>query len=252
MLLLVIAIASYLQTLVGFSYGVIVVSAATLANIAPIQYSAAFVSLTSLFNIIIALKGNWENVDFRLGVLMAAGLIPGVLFGVVLLDYLSRHFVELLKLFLGLMVLVSAILSLIRFKPFKRKTALWMPITAGFLGGVGGGLFSSSSPPLVYYMYKLELPFQLVKNTLLFVFLVSTVSRIIFISVKGDLNSGLLVNVLFALPVIAVVTMLSKKIPTFLDHKRLKQLSFTVLVLMALALIFSSISILNLEIGHHF
>lgn len=240
-LLLVIAIASYLQTLVGFSYGVVVISVATLINIAPIEYSAAFVSFTSFFNIVITLKGNWRKADFRLGAVMVAGLIPGVFCGVMLLDFLSRYFVEILKLILGLVVLVFSTLSLIKFKPFRNKKTLLMPIIAGFFGGLGGGLFSSSGPPLVYYIYRLALPFQVVKNTLLFVLFLSTTSRIIFISAKGDVDAGLLFNVLLALPVIGTVTLLSKKTPADWNQERLRQLSFMLLALMGIFMIFSSL-----------
>ena len=236
--LLVVGIASYLQTLVGFSYGVLVVSAATLLGVAPIKYSAAFVSFTSLFNIIIALKDNWQKIDLPLGALMVAGLVPGVLCGVILLDFLSRYYVEILRLILGLTVLASAALSLMKYKPFERKTASWMPITVGFFGGLGGGLFSSSSPPLVYYIYKLRLPFQAIKNTLLFVFFVSTIARITFISVKGEVNSGLLLNVLLALPIIGVVTLLGRRSSTYLNQERLRQLSFILMAVMGALLIF--------------
>lgn len=57
----------------------------------------------------------------------------------------------MLKLIFGLTGLASVALSLIRFKPFKRKIALWMPIIAVFLW-IRCGLFGSSSPTCLLHL----------------------------------------------------------------------------------------------------
>lgn len=241
-LLLVVAAACYLQTQIGFGFGLVVISGAMLLELATVEFSAALVSFASLFNVLITLDGNWQKVDWNQGGWLAAGLIPGVLCGVLLLGFLSEHHVEVLKIILGTVVLVIALQHQRKLVPIARETAAWMPLSAGFLGGVGGGMFTTSSPPVVYYLYKINLGFERVKNTLLYVFVVSTITRIVFITHRGDVTSELLLIVVAALPLIAVVTVASKKIVLPFDQEAMRRLSFFVLALMGVTLIINGLA----------
>lgn len=241
-LLLVVATACYLQTQIGFGFGLVVISGAMLLDLATIEFSAALVSFASLFNVLITLEGNWQKVDWSQGGWLAIGLVPGVMCGVLLLNFLSQHYVEVLEVILGTLVLITALHNQRKLAPITCKTVAWMPLSAGFLGGLGGGMFTTSSPPIVYYLYKINLDFECVKNTLLYIFLVSTVTRIGFITFRGDITPDLLFTVLAALPLIAIVTIVSKKVVLPFDQEVMRKLSFWVLALMGVVLVINGLS----------
>lgn len=236
-LLLIILASTYIQTAVGFGFGLIVVSAATAFNIVPIIYSTALVSFTSCFHILAAMHGEWQCVDWRRTKMIIIGLIPGVFLGVQLLEFLSIKSIELLESILGVVVLLAAIVSLFKFRQHRGDSGCLQPILFGALGGLGGGMFSNSAAPVVFYLHKQKLPFDLIRNTLLAVFLVSTLTRISIISAKGHVNAELLVTIALALPVIAITTFIAKNNPPPFSVTWLRRVSFGLLAIMGVSLI---------------
>lgn len=236
-LLLILLVSTYVQTIVGFGAGLIVVSTATVFDIVPIVFSAAYVSFTSLFQMLVVMTGEWRKVNWRRVKLIVAGLIPGVFVGVQLLELLSRDSVELLKNILGIVVLLAAAVSLFSFRQYDRDPGPVRSVLFGAAGGLGGGMFSNSAAPIVYYLHKQKLPFSQIRNTLFVVFLVSTSTRIVFIATKGHLTPELLLTVAIALPAVAVTTVLAKKYPVPFSEQRMRQLSFGLLALLGVSLI---------------
>ncbi len=236
-LLLIILVSTYVQTIIGFGLGLIVVSAATVFDIVPVIYSAALVSFTSFFHILVAMKGEWRRVDWRRAKMIIFGLIPGVFLGVQLLELLSHRSTELLKSILGIVVLLAAAVSLVSFRHYRSDPGPARSILFGALGGLGGGMFSNSAAPIVYHIHKQKLPFFLIRNTLLVVFLVSTLTRISIISTKGHVDAELLTTVAMALPVIAVTTYVAKKIPAPFSVFWMRGVSFGLLAIMGVSLI---------------
>ncbi len=236
-LLLIILVSTYVQTIVGFGLGLIVVSAATAFNIVPIIFSAALVSFISCCHILVAMKGEWRRVDWRSAKMVVLGLIPGVFLGVQLLELLSHRSIELLRSILGIVVLLAAAVSLFSFRQYRSDPGPLRSILFGALGGLGGGMFSNSAAPIVYHMHKQKLPLLRIRNTLFVVFLVSTVTRISIISTKGHVDAELLTTVAMALPVIAATTFVAKKYPPQFGINRMRSISFGLLATMGVTLI---------------
>lgn len=236
-LLLILLVSTYVQTTVGFGAGLIVVSVATVFDIVPVIFSAALVSFTSFFHMLVAMQGEWRRVDWRQVKMIVAGLIPGVFVGVQLLDLLSRNSVDLLKYILGIVVLLAASVSLFNFRQYKYEPGPARSILFGAAGGLGGGMFSNSAAPIVYHLHKQNVPFSLIRNTLFVVFLVSTSTRIIIISAKGHVDAELLTTVAMALPVIAVTTYVAKKFPAPFSVIWMRRISFGLLAIMGVSLI---------------
>ena len=72
-LLLIIVVATYVQTTTGFGFGVLVVAASTAFNATSILFSAAIVSFASMLNIGFSLSGEWRHVDQRNLILLTVG-----------------------------------------------------------------------------------------------------------------------------------------------------------------------------------
>ena len=127
-------------------------------------------------------------------------------------------------------------MSLFGFRPYKKEPGAARSILVGVIGGLGGGMFSNSAAPIVYHLHKQKMSFFLLRNTLFVVFLVSTLTRIIMITTKGDVSGELLVTVAMALPVVAITTLVAKKIPAPLSAIHMRQLTFGLLAIMGVSL----------------
>lgn len=236
-LLLIVFVAAYVQSNVGFGIGLIVVSTATVFDVVPVIFSAALVSFTSCFHMLLAMKGEWRSVDWPRAKLLVIGLVPGVFVGVQLLDLLSQNSIDLLKAVLGVVVLLAATVSLLSFQQYKRDPGPLSTLLVGLLGGLGGGMFSNSAPPIVYHLHRQDMPFLFIRNTLFVVFLASTVTRISLITAKGDVDRELLLTVAVALPVIALSTWLAKKYSLPLGKEKLRKLTFVLLAIIGVSLL---------------
>jgi hypothetical protein len=164
-------------------------------------------------------------------------VVPGVFAGVQLLDFMSLNSVTLLKSILGIVVLVAAVISLLKFRLYVREPGYARGILIGVMGGLGGGMFSNSAAPIVYHLHRERMPFTQIRNTLFAVFLVSTFTRIIIITAKGDVSADLLITVVIALPVIAVTALLTKKFPPTMDIATMRRFTFALLAIMGVSLI---------------
>lgn len=236
-LLLIVFVASYVQSNIGFGLGLIVVSTATVFDVVPVIFSAALVSFTSFFHMLLAMQGEWRRVNWKSARMIVIGLVPGVFIGVQLLDWLSQNSVDLLKAILGVVVLLAATVSLLSFRQYKRDPGPFRALLVGLIGGLGGGMFSNSAAPIVYHLHRQDMSFTLIKNTLFVVFLVSTVTRISLISVRGDVSAEILSAVVMALPVIAVAVWLARKRPVPLQNEQMRKLAFSLLAIMGVSLL---------------
>ena len=67
----------------------IVMAGVTLFGLAEIAFAAAVVSFISLLNAVLALRRGWRHIDVRLVGWLITGLIPAMIAGLWLLDYMS-------------------------------------------------------------------------------------------------------------------------------------------------------------------
>lgn len=143
--LLVVLAAALLQSAIGFGFGLFAMPLLALLLDAP--SAAALVALSSASLSAAMLVHNHKAV--HLG--EAAGLIAAAAFGIPVGVFVLAHAPrEALLIGLGLVVAGFSLYSLARPTPFELKDRRWR-FLAGFLGGVLGGAFNTSGPPIVIY-----------------------------------------------------------------------------------------------------
>jgi len=237
-LLLVVGIGAYVQTVTGFAMGLIIMGAATLFNLVPVAFSAVVVTMTSMFNILLALSKEHRHIHWRSALLASAGMAPALILGVLLLDHLGSDSARGLKIALGIFILVGATLLVLKPHPRTNLQVGWRDVLAGALGGFFGGLFSTAGPPLVYHLYRQPFGIDVIRTTLLTIFGFTTLLRNGFVALSGNFTMEMLNTSLLAIPVVYLATILGQRFPPPFAEQGMRRLAFALLAILGLMLFF--------------
>lgn len=230
--LLATAIGSYVQAVAGFAMGMIIVAVMVAGGVISVPVIAAVVSLLSLVNIVLALRGHTHQVVRPLFAWTVVGLLPAVAIGVWLLTWLDAHMQWLVELLLGLFVIGGSLSMLLRPRPLARLSPPWACIGAGFSGGLLAGLFSASGPVLGWFAYRQPLSVAAIRTTLLAGFALTTSLRTGVVGVGGGLTGEVWILFLTGLPLVLAGTWAGRNLPPPLSEAALKRLAFTLLLAM--------------------
>ncbi len=233
-----VLLSSYVQTVTGFGFGLILMGGTALLALAPVAFTAVVVSIVSIPNIALALRGRLSLVRGRPLLLCSLGLLPGIPLGLVLLASLEADRADLLRRSLGLFILGAGFVLSLKPGTRRKAAAAWKDFAAGFLGGLLGGLFSTSGPPLVYHLYREPLSVDRVRATLLAIFGLSTILRIGAVSLRGELLASMLLTSLLAIPAVSLGTYLGRRFPPALSDPAMRRGAFLLLALLGASLCF--------------
>ncbi|MGC3873409.1 TSUP family transporter [Halomonas sp. GXIMD04776] len=242
--LAVAAVAGYFQTVTGFGLGMIVIGLSSGLGIASVATVATVVSLLMVVNSVVALPGKLQYVHWPAIRAVIVGLLPAILGGVLILDYLSASASRLLQLVLGGLILYGGVSMLLQ--P-SRQTSLSSSMSffvSGVLSGLCGGLFATPGPPLIYQCYRQPLPLIGISSMLILFFAITSLVRTLFIAFQGQLDTEILVLTAWSIPVIAVTTYAGRRFPPPLSAVMMRRLAFLVLVGIGGGLIGASLDIL--------
>lgn len=230
-MLAVMAAAGYFQTVTGFGLGMIVMGAASVLQLAPVATLAVLVSLVTLANSAVALPGRMQRMDWPAVRAATLGLLPSVVAGALLLDYLDRRAADLLQLLLGTVILYGGLGAAWRPEPLQRRSSQRSFFLSGVFGGLLSGLFGVSGPPLIFQFYRQPLRLAEIRGALILVFTVSSTIRTLFSLSQGRLDAALWLQAALAVPVVALATAAARRFPPPLSAGATRRLAFGVLVL---------------------
>lgn len=240
-LLLVMAFATYFQTVTGFGLSIIVIGVTSGLDLVPLAVAASVVSLVSLSNCAMAISiRSAKHLPWRFVWLILLGAIPASILGVILLGYLSREAASWLQLVLGVVIAISGIQSAFKPSPLARESKGGRLAVNGVVAGLSGGLFGMPGPPIVFLMYRQPLDLDVVRQILLIVFFLISLFRMIYLGVFEGVDIDSYVSALFSLPLIAVMTRIGKKYPPPIPAEMIRRLTFMILVAIGMILMFSS------------
>jgi uncharacterized membrane protein YfcA len=237
-----IAFGTYFQTVTGFGLGMIALGAASGLHLMPVGDAAVVVSLLTLLNSPMVLRGNLRHVDRRATGTILLGMLPATYLGIELLDYLDRTAATLLQFLLGAAITVSCVV--LTLKPARQRTrcARAGDLAAGTVAGLVGGMFGFSGPALIFHLYRQPMDMPAVRSTLVSLFACSAAARVVFVGFQGGLD--LQVWKLFAASVLLVVgaTLLGRRYPPPLGHHDLKRIAFVVVGLIGVSLMVAALA----------
>ncbi|WP_458524721.1 TSUP family transporter [Onishia taeanensis] len=236
-----LALASYVQTLTGFAFGLIVMGLLAALEVLPIESAALLCTLLALFNNTMALRGHWRDIDLSL-------LRRLLLFGMVMLPvgyylaiWLGESRAPLLGMLLGFVILIACIVLMRSPEPRDTRSPDWQFRVAGMLSGLMGGLFAANGPPLVVMLYRQPMTLVAIRCTLLGTFLIMGLARMGFSLVSpgraGEQLHELLVLGVVGSVVVAGATELARRLPPPLSDLALRRIAYAILLLASLNLI---------------
>ena len=235
-----IAIGAYVQTVTGFAMGLIIMGITASLQLMPISFIAAVISLTGFTNVVLAVYKSHAHIDWKIVRTIMIGFVPAALAGLFLLYYLDKTSTQLLQLILGLVIMLGGVLLILKPKPTKGKPASYFSLLAGVASGLMGGLFSTSAPPLIFYLYKQSLSIKVIRNTLLMIFMIGSLIRITTIGVQGYITKEILLFALYSLPIVFLFTWLGKKYPPRLSDINMRRAAFGLLIILGISTAFTA------------
>ncbi|MFT7547282.1 MAG: putative membrane protein YfcA, partial [Candidatus Azotimanducaceae bacterium] len=121
-ILLLIIFGTMVQTITGFAMGLIIIGGVTVLGLAEIETTAAIVSLISVVNAFVALRYTYKFVDKQYIKWLALGMLPMILLGIFILDYLSGTSDGRLRKILGFVIVSAGILLMLKPAPFLKAS----------------------------------------------------------------------------------------------------------------------------------
>ena len=241
LLLGVVAFATYAQTITGFAFGLILMGSAVLLNLAPVAMVAILISILSLFNCIVALYKNVDNLDKEIVILCSISGFFTLILGVWVLNVLSEHYVSWLQIILGTAIIISSLMLIVRPTPQTVRSGKGSFLFFGGLSGLMGGLFSTSGPPLVFHFYRQPLAQKVIRDSLLLIFAINSLQRVAVVAWLGDLTLDLLILSAIAIPVVFAFTWVGRKYPPPISDRALRRVAFLLLFLSGVSLCLSAL-----------
>lgn len=236
LLLLLAGVAAYVQTITGFAFGLLMMGGIGMLGLLPLPAAAVMVSILTLVNATQMILRGWRGVawrEFRLA------LLPGLLLlalGYFLLEQLAQTNLDGLRFLLGLVIVGASIQLLLQPHPLPERSSSGSFVLVGALGGFLGGLFSTSGPPLIYHLYRQPFAPATIRDTLVLIFAVNAIFRLVLVSGSGNFPLHVLAWALLAAPVVTATTYLAKRWPPPLPVLALRRMAFSLLLLSGLSL----------------
>lgn len=239
--LIIAGTAGYFQTVTGFGLGMIVMGLTGALAIAPVASVAVVVSLMTLANCAVALPRRMHQVYWPVAGATILGMLPAIIGGVLLLNYLSDSNIAAVRILLGTVILYAGA-NLLMKKRLQQKMS-GHPVFTGFgaLAGFLGGLFGVGGPPLIYHYYRQPLDPVRIRTTLILLFAVSSTVRTLFVTAQGDMTLEILQLAAWAFPMVAVGTLLGRSYPPGWSAQTMRRVVFSVLILIGLRLIMAGV-----------
>jgi uncharacterized protein len=230
LLMTLIGAASYFQTVTGFGLAMIVMGAVSGLGLAPVTSIATLMSLVTLTNSAAALPGKLHHVDWRAVGAAMLGVLPSVVAGAMLLDWLSESASGMLQLLLGAVVLYGGIGAALRPTTLIQRSGDGAFFVSGVFGGLLSGLFGVSGPPLIFQFYRQPLTLVQIRCALILVFALASAARVMVSACEGQLGAAIWIQALLAAPVVMLMTVIGRRYPPPLSAVATRRVAFCVLI----------------------
>lgn len=240
-LIVVLAAATYFQTVTGFGLGMIVMGATSGMNLLPVATVAAIVSLVTLANSAVALPGRMHGIDWRAARAATLGSLPAIVGGVLLLEYLSSAAAGVLQLILGVVIVQGSVGFALRPVQLEERSSDISFAASGFFSGLSGGLFGVAGPPLIFQFYRQPMDPVAVRNILLLLFTITSAVRSFYLGVQGRLDAEIWTLFAVAVPVVALATIIGRRYPPPLAARTMRRLVFMLLMAIGAYLVMSAL-----------
>ena len=235
-LLLLAGAAAYVQTLTGFAFGLLMMGGIGMLGLIPLTDAAVIVGILTLINAIQVLLKGWRDVAWREFRLIIGPSLLLLVAGYFLLEYLADTNLDGLRLVLGVSIIAASVQLSLQPHPKAERSAPGTFVVAGALGGFLGGMFSTAGPPLIYHLYRQPLAPASIRETLVLVFGINALLRLVLVGLSGNIPHGTVWWSLLAVPVVIALTHAAKRWPPPLSPLTMRRVAFFLLLMSGLSL----------------
>lgn len=235
-------VASYLQTLTGFAFGLVFMGAIAATGVIGIEDGATVVSILVMVNGAQILATERRYVSFKSFLQIVPVALVATVAGTLLLPFLLAKSLAWLKFILGIVVIASSLrlLHVPAGTPgFPRGPAMAL---SGLAGGLMGGLFAIPGPPIVYVIHRYLRSYREIRATLVAIFSAIIGFRLAFSSLVTPPTAGILAITLLLVPVAIAVTALARRYPPPLTARVMTAITVFLLVLTGLVLVLPALA----------
>lgn len=241
-LAVIAGVASYLQTVTGFAFGLVFMGTIAATGMIGIEDGATIVSILVMVNGTQILVTNWRHVSLKSFLQIVPVALAATVAGALLLPFLLAKSLVWLKFILGLVVIVSSLRLLhapASAPGFPRGPAMTL---SGLAGGIMGGMFAIPGPPIVYVIHRYLRTYPEIRATLVAIFSTIIGFRLVFSSLVASPSAGILVTSLLLVPVAITVTALAQRYPPPLTARMMTAITVSLLVLIGLILMLPAVA----------
>lgn len=232
-IIVVLALAAFTESVSGF--GSALVAMAFLPVFLTMQEAVPLVALASLSVEAVLIVYFRHAVNLRAIRDLVIGAILGIPLGIL---FLARVNEKIVLTGLGVVLVGYALYSLFRLRLPAFAHPLWAWVF-GFLGGILGGAYNTSGPPVVIYGSSQNWEPGEFRGNLQGFFLVNSVVVVIGHALGGNLTPAVAQSFLLGVPALAVGILAGLWLDRFINPVRFRQIVQVMLVILGLRLIFA-------------
>lgn len=241
-LAVIASVSSYLQTVTGFAFALVFMSAVAISDLIGIEDGAIIVSILMLVNAGTILIKEWRYIARRPFRQIVPISLVATVAGTILLPVLLSKSVIWLKFALGVVIIASSLqLLFLRRDPGSPRPAWAFPLS-GLAAGLMGGLFAMPGPPVVYALQRYLPSYREIRATLVAIFAAVTAVRLGMASILAVPAGNILATAAMLVPVTIASTVFAHRRPPPLSADMLRLVTVCLLVLTGIVLAWPALS----------
>ncbi len=227
---IILFLAAFTQSLAGF--GVALISMALLPELMGIRMATPLVAIVSLVVDVAVLLRYREALDLHKIWRVVLAALVGTPVGVYFLSSVDEH---LAMIILGIILAGYALYALLGLRLPRLEHPLWSYI-AGLWGGMLGGAYNTSGPPVIVYADCRAWPRETFKSNLQGYFLVSSLATLASHALNGNLKSSVWDTFWWTLPFIVAGLLAGFGLDRWVKPEFFRRIVLILLVVMGIRL----------------
>ena len=228
--MLLVVVASALQRISGFSFALLVVAGGSALGVAGLWEITFAVTLMMMANTVSGLISIRRLPAPSALIPILAGMLPGTVFGLVLLWGVSTAPAGLEDLSLGVFTIAAGAM-LWRGQVTAGRWSRGQMALVGGLSGLSGGLFGAPGPPLVYALYRQPIALEEIRSLLFSLFLLYGGARTLLAFGSRVPDQEILWLLIAGLPATLAGACIGRRLAPRLSSPRVRGLSIGLLLL---------------------
>lgn len=228
----VVFLAAFTQSLSGF--GLALVSMALLPAVIGIRAATPLVALVAISIEMVLLVRYRQALDVRAIWKVVLAAVLGTPLGVIFLSRVDERFALTV---LGFVIVGYALYALMGLKLPRLESSLWAYIS-GLLGGLLGGAYNTSGPPVIVYADCRRWSPDAFKSNLQGYFVISSFVVLVSHALNGNLTPQIWRMFWWTIPFIALGLVTGLSLDRWLDPVIFRRVVLVLLVIMGVRLIF--------------